>query len=169
MRRFVKLALLSLFGLGCLVLNTDAKQLPPPAPAIPFVPPPLIYPNPPKSTVWQPNQYAVLQSQRDTAVLDNGQTFTFNFDPADSEAKKLAKQLSEAKTDSEKDKLKEKLKELLTKQFDERQQRHVKELEALDAQVKKLKEMVGKRQENKKDIIDERTKQLGREAAGLGW
>jgi len=90
-------------------------------------------------------------------------------DPADGEAKKIAKQLSEAKTDSEKDKLKEKLKELLTKQFDDRQKRHEKELDALETQVKKLKEMVNKRQENKKDIIDERTKQLGREAAGLGW
>ncbi len=39
----------------------------------------------------------------------------------------------------------------------------------LEAQVKRLKEMVSKRQENKKAIIDDRTKQLEREATGLGW
>ena len=29
--------------------------------------------------------------------------------------------------------------------------------------------MVAKRKENKKEIIDERVKQLQRDAAGLGW
>jgi len=89
--------------------------------------------------------------------------------PADTHAVQLAKQIVEAKTDAEKDKLKDKLKETLNKQFDDRQKRHEKELEALEAQVKKLKEMVSKRQENKKEIIEERTKQLEREAKGLGW
>jgi TATA-binding protein-associated factor Taf7 len=73
----------------------------------------------------------------------------------DTAAIQLAKQIINAKTDVEKDKLKDKLKETLTKRFDDRQKRHEKELEALEAQVKKLKEMVSKRQENKKEIIEE--------------
>ena len=87
----------------------------------------------------------------------------------DAEAIRLTRQLTDAKTDADKDKLKEKLKDLLVKQFDERQKRHEKELEALEAQVKKLKEMVNKRQDNKREIIDERIKQLQRDAQGLGW
>ena len=81
----------------------------------------------------------------------------------------LAKELANAKSDTEKEKLHDKLVEALNKAFDERQTRQEQEIKALEAQVKKLKEMVSKRQEAKKDIIADRVKQLEREAKGLGW
>jgi hypothetical protein len=80
----------------------------------------------------------------------------------------LVKQMGKA-TGDEKDKLKTKLTETLEKQFDMRQKRHEKELAALEAQVKKLKDMVQKRQDNRRDIISRRIDQLLRDAEGLGW
>jgi hypothetical protein len=85
------------------------------------------------------------------------------------EADQLVHQLGEAKSDSDKDKLKTKLSDLLEKQFDQRQKRHESEIEALEAQVKKLKDLVQKRQENRRDIVSKRLDQILRDAQGLGW
>jgi hypothetical protein len=80
----------------------------------------------------------------------------------------LVKQLAKAEG-AEKDKIKTKLTESIEKQFDVRQKRHEAEITALENQLKKLKEMVQKRQENKKDIVGKRFEQLIRESEGLGW
>jgi hypothetical protein len=85
------------------------------------------------------------------------------------QANELARQLRDPKTDADKDKLKARLAETLEKQFDMRQKRHTTEIENLEAQVKKLKELVQKRQEARRDIINKRMDQLQREADGLGW
>ena len=85
------------------------------------------------------------------------------------EAEQLAQQLGEAKSDSDRDKIKAQLAEILEKQFDQRQKRHEEELKALEAQVKKLKDLVDKRQENRRDIIRARLNQIEKEAQGLGW
>jgi hypothetical protein len=85
------------------------------------------------------------------------------------QAQNLVRQLGEAKGDAEKDKIKTKLNEVLEKQFDLRQKRHTSEIEALESQVKKLKELVEKRKENRKEIVSKRLDQLQREAQGLGW
>ena len=166
MKAYTKVLILAALGVSCLTLNTGAQQplvienvrtqpAPPPMPA-PFVQP--AYPPPPMSFPSGSRQ-VLMQPEYGTAI----------FTRADGETLNLTKQLSEAKTDGDKEKIKEKLKELLLKQFDEKQKRNEKELEALEAQVKKLKEMVGKRQDNKKDIVEERVKQLQRDALGLGW
>jgi Spy/CpxP family protein refolding chaperone len=85
------------------------------------------------------------------------------------QANDLVRKLGEAKGDAEKEKIKTKLSEVLEKQFDIRQKRHTSEIEALENQVKKLKELVQKRQENRKEIVSKRLDQLQREALGLGW
>ncbi len=81
----------------------------------------------------------------------------------------LVGKLRDAKTEADKEKLKSQLAETLEKQFDLRQKRHASEIEHLEAQVKKLKELVQKRQEARRDIIGKRLDQLQREAEGLGW
>jgi hypothetical protein len=86
-----------------------------------------------------------------------------------SQAEQLAQQLAAAKSDSDRDKIKGQLAEILEKQFDERQKRHEEELKALETQVKKLKDLVDKRQENRRDIIRARLAQIEKEAQGLGW
>jgi hypothetical protein len=85
------------------------------------------------------------------------------------EADQLTRQLGEAKSDGERDKIKTKLGEILQKQFDQRQKRHEHEIEELEAQVKKLKDLVAKRQENRREIIARRLEQIVRESQGLGW
>jgi hypothetical protein len=80
----------------------------------------------------------------------------------------LVKQLAKAEG-QDKDKVKAKLAEAIDKQFDLRQKRHETEIAALENQIKKLKEMVQKRQENRKDIVSKRLDQLVRESEGLGW
>ncbi len=72
------------------------------------------------------------------------------------EADRLARQLFDAKTDADKEKVKARLSEALEKQFDARQKRHEGEIAALEAQMKKLRELVSKRQENRRDIVTRR-------------
>jgi S-formylglutathione hydrolase FrmB len=80
----------------------------------------------------------------------------------------LVKQLAKA-DGQEKEKIKASLTEALDKQFDLRQKRNEAEVAALESHVKKLKEIVQKRQENRRDIVSKRLAQLVGEAEGLGW
>jgi len=80
----------------------------------------------------------------------------------------LVRELAKAEG-AEKDKLKAKLTEAIDKQFDLRQKRHETEIASLESQLKKLKDMVQKRQENRKDIVGKRLEQLVRDSEGLGW
>jgi hypothetical protein len=81
----------------------------------------------------------------------------------------LIRELEAADSVSQRESAKTKLNELLAKQFDLRQERHEREIKALEAQVKKLKELVQKRQENREEIIARRLDQLVRESQGLGF
>jgi hypothetical protein len=85
------------------------------------------------------------------------------------QASKLARQLGSAKADGDREKLKTELGTILEKQFELRQQRHKKEIDSLEAQVKKLKDLVDKRQENRREIVAKRLDQILQEAQGLGW
>jgi hypothetical protein len=85
------------------------------------------------------------------------------------EANEIRHRLESATTDAQRSDVRTKLAENLGKQFDLRQKRHGLEIEALEAQVKKLKELVQKRQESRAEIISRRTDQVLREAEGLGW
>jgi hypothetical protein len=69
----------------------------------------------------------------------------------------------------DKDKIKAKLNDVLAKQFDVRQKRHESEITALESQIRKLRELVQKRQENRREIITRRFGQLVHDAEGLGW
>jgi hypothetical protein len=84
-------------------------------------------------------------------------------------ADELAKKLGEAKSDTERSQIKTELTDLLEKQFGLRQKRHQEEIAGLEAKVKKLKELVEKRQENRREIIAKRLDQILSNAEGLGW
>ena len=79
------------------------------------------------------------------------------------------RKLGEAKSDSDRSKIKEDLSQILEKQFDLRQKRHLDEIKSLEAKVKKLKELVDKRQENRREIVSKRLDQILSDAEGLGW
>jgi hypothetical protein len=97
------------------------------------------------------------------------QNYSVDFYQSTNEADKLARQLAKAKGDGEKESITAKLREALEKQFDQRQKKHQAEAEMLEAQVKKLKELISSRNENRKEIISRRLDQVVREAQGLGW
>ena len=81
----------------------------------------------------------------------------------------LVGQLKAAKADSEIDKIKGQLDDALEKAFAMRQKRHTQEIEDLEGKVKRLKELVAKRQEKRHEIIANRRDQILRDAQGLGW
>ncbi len=85
------------------------------------------------------------------------------------QANSLKAAFERAKSDEERTEARAKLRENLGNQFDMRQKRHAQEIEALETQVKKLKELVRKRQESREDIITRRVDQIVREIDGLGW
>jgi hypothetical protein len=85
------------------------------------------------------------------------------------EANEIRHRLESATSDTQRSEARAKLAVNLGKQFDLRQKRHGLEIEALEAQVKKLKELVQKRQESRSEIISRRVDQILREAEGLGW
>lgn len=85
------------------------------------------------------------------------------------QATALINQINASDSNSEKGELKTKLSEALGKQFDLRQKRHQKEIEELEAQVKKLKDLVQRRQDNREEIISRKLDQIIRDSQGLGF
>jgi hypothetical protein len=85
------------------------------------------------------------------------------------QAEELARKLGNATPETDKAKIKSQLTEVLDKQFDLRQKRHLEEIKNLEAKVKKLKDLVEKRQENRREIVAKRVDQILRDAEGLGW
>ncbi len=159
MMSFLKPVLFTGLGVSCLAIGAGAQS-----------PAPVAQPSPPAPPV--PARVAPLTT---TGVYTQnfpfgpGGTAFYNYDGFDNESRSLAKAVATAKTDGDIEKAKDKLKDHLDKQFETRQKHHEDQVKALEEQVKKLKDMIGKRKENKREIIDERTKQLVREAQGLGW
>jgi HAMP domain-containing protein len=81
----------------------------------------------------------------------------------------LIRQLEAADSDALRQDIKAKLGETLSKQFDASQKRYGIEIEALEAQIKRLKDLVRKRQENRAEIISRRLDQIVRDSQGLGF
>ncbi len=109
--------------------------------------------------------------------IPDGQYDTFVINPLTSDedsslaqwVNELSRKLGEVKSDSEKSEIKNQLQQALEKQFNLRQKRHHDEIAELEAKVKKLKDLVEKRQENRREIIAKRLEQILRDAEGLGW
>jgi hypothetical protein len=81
----------------------------------------------------------------------------------------LLGQYSEADDDDARSQVKDKLAETLEKQFSVQQQLREREVAKIEARVKKLREVINKRNDARRSIIDKRLDQLIREAEGLGW
>lgn len=85
------------------------------------------------------------------------------------ETRKLLEQLRDAESAGDRSDLLEQVSQTVEQQFGIRQQIRAKELEALEARVRKLRELHDKREEAKADIIARRIEELTRAAEGLGW
>ena len=85
------------------------------------------------------------------------------------QAESLVKQLADATDEKDRAKLTENLQETLTQQFDTQQKVRELEVVAIEARAKKLRDVINKRNDGRRSIIDKRLDQLLREAEGLGW
>jgi hypothetical protein len=85
------------------------------------------------------------------------------------EASGLVSAYARTDDDGQRVKLKKKLADVLEKQFDQQQKRREAEVARVEAQVKKLRQLMSKRGEARESIISRRLDQLLREAEGLGW
>lgn len=85
------------------------------------------------------------------------------------EAESLSRQLSAVADEKQRTDIKSKLQETLGKQFDAQQKMRYLEVTKIEAKLKKLRELITKRNDARKTIIDKRFEQLLRESEGLGW
>jgi hypothetical protein len=85
------------------------------------------------------------------------------------EVQSLVRQLADSDDDKSKAELKDKLAATLDKQFDAQQKLRQLEISRIEARVKKLQDLVRKRTESRRKIIDNRMEQLLNEAEGLEW
>jgi len=115
------------------------------------------------TTLWYGNRYG--RSGRDPELTK----LLVAESSAEREVNGLVAEYSRKEDEKERAKIKEKLSAALSKQFDLQQKRREHELARVEAQVKKLRELMKKRGEERKAIIDRRLDQLMREAEGLGW
>lgn len=81
----------------------------------------------------------------------------------------LVRQLADAPDETQRDELKKKLIDSLEKQFDAQQNLRELEVTQIEARVQKLRELIRKRTDSRRRIIDNRYEQLLNDAEGLGW
>jgi flagellar motility protein MotE (MotC chaperone) len=151
-----KLAISGVSILAIMTLIASAQQPAPERPA-PISPPSVYAPPAQAVPYWDGTQGSY------TLRVARGEEGAFA-----QKTQELVKQLAKAEGEK-REKIKDQLTDTLGKQFDARQKRHQDEIAALEKQLKKLKELVEKRKENRREIIGKRLEQLVREAEGLGW
>jgi len=83
--------------------------------------------------------------------------------------RQLIQQYRDAESGGDRSELQEKLAQVVREHFEIRQQLREKELAALEARVRRLRELHEKRGDAKDEIVEQRIAQLIREAEGLGW
>lgn len=84
-------------------------------------------------------------------------------------ARELLSKYSATENQEERAKLVEQLSSVVSEQFEARQQARQQELERLEEQLKKLRQLHDRRASEKSQIVEDRVRQLLREADGLGW
>jgi hypothetical protein len=85
------------------------------------------------------------------------------------EVQSLVRQLADSTDDKQRAELKDKLAATLEKQFDTQQKLRELEVSRIEARVQKLRDVVKKRTDSRRKIIDNRLEQLLNDADGLGW
>jgi hypothetical protein len=109
--------------------------------------------------------------QKDFAAAADPETqaLTAEDQRLEGEVQSLARQLMDDGNDQQRTELKQKLSAALEKQFDTQQKLRELEISRIEARVQKLRDLVRKRTEARRKIIDNRYEQLLNDAEGLGW
>ena len=85
------------------------------------------------------------------------------------EVHSLLAQYGQTEKEGDRSAIKKKLSASLEKQFDLQQKRRDLEVARIEAQLKRLRELIKKRSDSRQTIIDKRLDQVLQEAEGLGW
>jgi len=87
----------------------------------------------------------------------------------DAEVRKLVTEYHATQDENRRARIEKELPALIAKEFDARQEAREQELKQLKEQLQKLQELHVKRSKQKEQIVEERVRQLLRDAEGLGW
>jgi hypothetical protein len=130
------------------------------------------YPNTP-DTARANGGYQVIEGPKGAYIVSRGDGELHKLMESEASSEREVRRLVDeyARTDNEgqRSKIKSKLSEVLDKQFDLQQKRREMEVAQIEAQLKKLRELMRKRSEARQTIVDRRLDQLVRDAEGLGW
>ena len=114
-----------------------------------------------------------LDRQRTSRNSFKGVWRTFNgpagFQCARHVVAELVETYSRTDNENERTELKSQLAKALGDQFTSQQKRRTLEIDRIEAELKKVRDLLRKRSENRQAIIDKRLEQVVREAEGLGW
>jgi flagellar motility protein MotE (MotC chaperone) len=88
---------------------------------------------------------------------------------ADQKTRELVAKYSQTENEDERAKIVEQLTSAVGEQFEAKQEARQQELKRLEEQLKKLRQLHDRRASEKSQIIEDRVKQLLRDADGLGW
>ncbi len=84
-------------------------------------------------------------------------------------ADSLLERYSRAESDGERARIKEELASLLKEEFDAQQERRTAGLARVEADLRRVRELLRRRVEARGEIVERRLDQLLREASGMGW
>jgi hypothetical protein len=85
------------------------------------------------------------------------------------DAANFAQQYVKSEKEDERRELRRKMEDTLAKEFDAQAKRQEQDIKDLEAQIRKLRELMEKRKDHRDEIIKRRIEQLITDAAGLGW
>jgi len=88
---------------------------------------------------------------------------------AEQEQHRLLTNYAQSTDEKQRAAIKEALSKVLQRQFDLQIQQHEREVSEIEARVKKLREMIAKRNAARQSIVSSRLDQLVNEADGMGW
>ena len=110
-----------------------------------------------------------LQSHLNNEVLSLELNVRQDYAALERAALKLTQEYARATDSSRRAELTTELNETVEKQFAARQEARAKELDELEQQLKRLRDIHSRREREKQRIVDDRVRQLLRDADGLGW
>jgi hypothetical protein len=119
--------------------------------------------------LWQHDPYAITKTPYGQRLDGEAHKLMESEATSEREARRLVDEYAHTDNESQRAKIKSKLSEVLDRQFDLQQKRREMEVAQIEAQLKKLRELMRKRSEARQTIVEKRLDQLLREAEGLGW
>jgi hypothetical protein len=131
--------------------------------------PPGSLPRAPAGSVWRTQTMPVLEYRAQPPVARLRTVAVFADASGQQAVNELVEKLAKTEDKSDREKVQQSLRVVLKEQFEARLKTNEKEIEQLEAEVKRLRGQLELRRKRQDEIVDFRLTQLVREAQGLGW